>query len=250
MRALVAVWRFEVLRLLRSWKFLLTTVGFPVLFYLLFLGDRSSSEIVYGGVPWREYLMISMISFGALNAALNAGGSRLAMERASGWARQLRVTPIPAWSYVATKVTASMLVVLPVVCLVELLGATDGGVHLAPGAWIGLTVLMWATALPFAALGVFVGFVVNTEAVFPVVTGLLFVLGYFGGLFDPVNKLPGLLQGIAHALPNFSHLSLGLDVLDGQALGASHWLVLAGYTAALGAGIIVKHRLEEARGVA
>lgn len=250
MTALVAFGRFEVGRLLRSWKFLMITVGFPVLFYMLFLGDRRAGEIVYGGVQWREYLMVSMCSFGALIAALNAGGSRVAMERAGGWARQLRVTPMPAWSYVAVKMTASMLVVLPVVLLVELVAATFGGVSLPPGTWVGLSVLLWITAVPFSALGVFVGFAVGTEAVFPVMTGLLFLLAYFGGLLTPVSHMPGVLQGTAHALPNFHHLSLGLDVLSGQAMAASHWLVLAGYTVALGALIVWRHHAEEARGVA
>jgi ABC-2 type transport system permease protein len=248
--ALVAFGRFEVGRLLRSWKFLTITVGFPVLFYMLFLGDHRAGEIVYGGVPWREYLMVSMCSFGALIAALNAGGSRVAMERAGGWARQLRVTPMPAWSYVAVKMTASMLVVLPVVVLVELVAATFGGVSLPPGTWIGMSALLWVTAIPFAALGVFVGFAVGTEAVFPVVTGLLFLLAYFGGLFTPVSRMPGVLQAAAQALPNFHHLSLGLEVLSGHSMTASHWLVLAGYTVALGTLIVWRHRAEEARGVA
>jgi len=248
--ALFAFGRFEVGRLVRSWKFLTITVGFPVLFYLLFLGDRHAGEIVYGDVQWREYLMVSMCSFGALIAALNAGGSRVAMERAGGWARQLRVTPMPAWSYVAVKITASMLVVLPVILLVELVAATYGGVSLPAGTWFGLSALLWLTAMPFAALGVLVGFAVGTEAVFPVVTGLMFVLGYFGGLFTPVSRMPGALQAAAHVLPNFHHLSLGLEVLDGHALGASHWLVLAGYTVAFAALIVWRHRVEEARGVA
>ncbi len=250
MSALVAFGRFEVGRLLRSWKFLTITVGFPVLFYMLFLRDHRAAEIVYGGVQWREYLMVSMCSFGALIAALNAGGSRVAMERAGGWARQLRVTPMPAWSYVAVKVTASMLVVLPVIILVELVAATFGGVSVGAGTWIGLSALLWVTALPFAALGVLLGFSVGTEAVFPVITGLLFVLAYFGGLFTPVDHMPGALQVAAHALPNFHHLTLGLDVLSGRTMAASHWLVLAGYSVALGALIVWRHRAEEARGVA
>lgn len=250
MKGLVAFGTFEVSRLLRSWKFLAITVGFPVVFYMLFLGDRRAGEIVYAGVSWREYLMVSMSSFGALIAALNAGGSRLSMERAGGWARQLRVTPIPAWSYVTVKVTASMLVVLPVVAVVELVAATFGGVGLSAATWVELTLLLWVTALPFAALGVFVGFAVNTEAVFPVVTGLMFVLAYFGGLFVPVSHMPAALRAAARILPNFHHLTLGLDILDGEALGASHWFVLLGYTAVLAGAIVWKHRVEEARGLA
>ena len=250
MSALVAFGRFEVGRLFRSWKFLAITVGFPVLFYMLFLGDHRAGQIVYGGVQWREYLMVSMCSFGALIAALNAGGSRVAMERAGGWARQLRVTPMPAWSSVGVKLTASMLVVLPVVVLVELVAGTFGGVSLSPATWVGISALLWVTALPFAALGVLVGFAVGTEAVFPVVTWLMFVLAYFGGLFTPVSRMPAALQAAARVLPNFHHLSLGLEVLNGHALAAPHWLALAGYTLAFGALIVWRHRAEEARGVA
>jgi ABC-2 type transport system permease protein len=174
---LLAFGSFEVGRLMRSWKFLAITIGFPVIFYILFLSDQTAGKVVDGTVPWRVYLMVSMCTFGALVAALNAGGTRLSMERASGWARQIRVTPIPAWSYVGTKVVASMLVVLPVIVLVEIVGAGFGGVRLAAGTWVGLTALLWATSLPFAVLGVFIGFLVTTEAAFPVVTGLMFLLG-------------------------------------------------------------------------
>lgn len=247
---LFAFGRFEVGRLVRSWKFLAITVGFPVIFYLLFLGDQPAGKVVDGTVPWRVYLMVAMCSFGALVAALNAGGTRLSMERASGWARQLRITPIPAWSYVCTKVVASMLVVLPVIVLVEVTGAGFGDVRLAATTWIGLTVLLWATSLPFAVLGVFIGFMVTTEAAFPVVTGLMFVIGYFGGLFSPVDRMPGSLQFIAHLMPSYHHDALALAALDGHTLALSHWLILAGYVAVLGLAIVWKHRAEEARGLA
>lgn len=247
---LLAFGGFEVGRLLRSWKFLAITVGFPVLFYVLFLGDQKAGGVVDGTVPWRVYLMVSMCSFGALVAALNAGGTRLSMERASGWARQLRITPIPAWSYVGTKVVAIMLVVFPEIVLVEVVGAGFGDVRLAATTWVGLTVLLWASSLPFAVLGAFVGFLVATEAAFPVVTGLMFVLGYFGGLFTPVDRMPGWLQFVAHLMPSYHHDALALAALDGHTLAPSHWLVLAAYVVVLGLAIVWKHRVEEARGLA
>ena len=246
MSGLFAFGRFEVGRLIRSWKFLGITVGFPVVFYMLFLSDRRAGRMVDGTVTWRAYLMVSMCSFGALVAALTAG-ARLSTERVSGWARQLRVTPIPAWSYVATKVTASMLVVLPVIALVELVGSLFGGVHLSAARWVELSVLLWVTALPLAVLGVFVGFMVNTETAFPVVCGLMFVLGYFGGLFNPVSSMPSAMRTAAQLLPNFHHASLGLALLDGHGLGATPWLVLAGYAFVFSAAVIVRHRVEEAR---
>ena len=250
MRALSAYGRFEVGRLLKSWKFMVITVGFPVTFYMLFLGNRSGGEVIAGTVAWRVYLMISMCSFGALVAGLTAGGGRLSGERSSGWARQLRVTPLPAWSYVATKVAATMVVILPVVVLVEVVGATFGDVSLAIGTWVELALLLWATALPFAVLGVLIGFSVTAETAFPVVTALMFVLGYFGGLFNPVSGMPPALRQVAHVLPSFHHAALGLDLVDGRALSAGHWLVLGAYVAVLGAAVIWRHRVEESKGLA
>jgi ABC-2 type transport system permease protein len=247
---LLAFARFEVARLLRSWKFLGVTVGFPVIFYMLFLSDHSPGKLIGGAVPWRVYLMVSMCSFGALIAALNAGGSRLSTERASGWARQLRVTPIPAWSYVVTKVTASMLVVLPVVLVVEVVGMSFGGVRLDFSTWVELTALLWVTALPFAVLGIFVGFMVNAETAYPVVTALMFVLGYFGGLFNPVGSMPKAMQTAARALPSFHHASLGLALLDGHGFGIQDALVLAAYSVVLSLAVLWKHRVEESRGLA
>ncbi len=250
MAPLLAFGRFEVGRLLRSWKFLLITVGFPVTFYLLFLGNQSPGSLIEGTVSWRDYLMVTMCSFGALVAGLTAGGARLSAERASGWARQLRVTPLPAWAYLVTKVTASMLVILPVMALVDGVGAAFGGVGLSVGNWIGLTAVVWVSALPFALLGVFIGYMVNAETAFPVVIALMFVLGYFGGLFDPIDNLPSALQAAAQALPSYHNASLGLAFLDGQGLGFQHWLVLAGYVVVFAGAIVLKHRVEEARGLA
>ncbi len=234
-------------RLLRSWKFLVITVGFPVMFYMLFLGDQSAGTVVDGTVPWRVYLMVTMCSFGALVAGLTAGGARLSAERSSGWARQLRVTPVPAWSYVVTKVTASMLVILPVMVLVDVVGALFGGVELSMANWLGLTAVLWVSALPFALLGVLIGFMVNAETAFPVVIALMFVLGYFGGLFDPLENMPTALQTAARALPSYHNASLGFAFLDGHGLGPEHWLVLGSYAVALSVAIMLRHRVEDSR---
>jgi ABC-2 type transport system permease protein len=250
MTALLVFGRFEVVRLLRSWRFVIITVGFPVVFYMLFLGDHTPSKLVAGTVPWRTYLMVSMCSFGALVAGLTAGGARLSAERASGWARQFRVTPIPSWSYVATKIAASMLIILPVIILVEVVGASFGHVRLDTGIWFELAAVLWVTSLPFATLGVLVGFTVNAETAFATVTGLMFVLGYFGGLFNPVSSMPSALRSAATALPNYHQDQLGLSLLQGKTLGFEHWIVLLAYTAVIALAVTMRHHTEELRGAA
>ena len=143
-----------------------------------------------------------------------------------------------------------MLVVLPELLLVELVGVAFGGVHLSVVDWFCLTALLWVAALPFAVLGIFIGWTVHAETAFPVVFGLMFVLGYFGGLFSPVDSMPKALQVVAHILPSFHGAALGISFLDGRGLGFSHWLVLCAYALALSFVLLIRHRIEESRGIA
>jgi ABC-2 type transport system permease protein len=241
--------RFEVLRLLRNVRYVGISVGFPVIFYVLFLNDEHPAAHI-AGTTWKTYFMVSMASFGAMVAALNAGGTRLAAERASGWTRQLRVTPLPAWGYVTTKIAASMVIVLPVVSVVEATGLFLGGVHLGPGTWVELTLVLWVSALPFAALGVLVGFVASSETAYPLVTALMFLLSFFGGLFTPMSELPVVLRHVATFLPSYHDAALGWAVVAGRAPGLGDGAVLLGYAALLGLAVTWRHRVEESRAFA
>ena len=47
--------------------------------------------------------MVGLAAFGAMNAMLSSG-ARIAGERAAGWNRQLRITPLPVSDYFRAKV--------------------------------------------------------------------------------------------------------------------------------------------------
>jgi ABC-2 type transport system permease protein len=241
--------RFEVLRLLRNVRYVGITVGFPVVFYVLFLHNEHP-EARIAGTTWKTYFMVSMASFGAMVASLNAGGTRLAAERASGWTRQLRVTPLPSWSYITTKIATSMIIVLPVIAVVELTGLLIGGVRLSLLTWAVLTLVLWASAFSFASLGVLVGYVASSETVYPLVTALMFLLSFFGGLFTPVPDLPVVLRHAAAFLPSYHYASLGWAVVAGRAPGAGDAGVLLAYAVVLGLAVTWRHRVDESRAFA
>ena len=249
MTGLAAFLRFEVLRLLRNPRYVAITVGFPVVFYSLFLHSLEPAVHI-AGTTWNTYFMVSMASFGAMVAALNAGGTRLAAERASGWTRQLRVTPLPAWSFITTKIAAALVIALPVICVVELTGLLIGGVRLGLGAWAALTVVLWVSTLPFVVLGVLVGFVASSETAYPLVTALMFLLSFFGGLFTPVGNLPTALRHIAAFLPRYHEASLGWDVVAGRVPGLGDAGILLIYALVLGLAVTWRYRAEESRAFA
>src|SRR5262245_43324170 len=102
----LAYLRLEVRRALRNRRYLVFPVVFPVLLYVLYtsvLPDTASGPI--DGLPWNVYFLVSMAAYGALGAAMSQANP-IASERRQGWARQLRVTPLPSLAYVAAKVAS------------------------------------------------------------------------------------------------------------------------------------------------
>ena len=77
-------------------------------------------------------IMVSMAAYGSLGAAMS-GGSQLALERRSGWFRQLSITAWPPREFLLAKAAVIMVLVLPALLLVFAAGFAVGGVRLPVG---------------------------------------------------------------------------------------------------------------------
>src|SRR6202451_4110775 len=85
--------RYEVLRNFRSWRFLFLTLAFPLVLYLLIGSVNRHAK--FEGVAFPVYFMTAMATLGTM-AAVVSGCAIIATERATGWTRQMRITPLPA----------------------------------------------------------------------------------------------------------------------------------------------------------
>src|SRR6202035_3680872 len=130
MRGILLLTQAEINRLRRNRRYLLFTVGLPVILYLI-IGKQATSTAY--GVDFAAYYMVAMATLGAFAGALNGNSIRIAEERKVGWIRQLRLTPLPASAYVIAKILTSMAISIPSIAIVLLLGRFYGGVHLV--AW-------------------------------------------------------------------------------------------------------------------
>ncbi|WP_066366954.1 ABC transporter permease [Herbidospora mongoliensis] len=213
---------FEVRRGMSSPVNLVFLAGFPVLLYLLW---TKVLDLASGPVS-----MVSMATYGAMGGALFIGGA-IAMERASGWLRQLAVTPLPAHGYIVSKVVAGMLAVLPSVVIVLAAGALLGGVRLPVGTWLVLPLLIWVGVVPFAALGVAFGYALKGQSANIATMVVFFLLAVLGGLWLPVSRMPGWFRVVAEYSPAYQSGSLGWRALDGLPPTGTSALVLAGWTA-------------------
>ena len=198
--------KLEIRRVLRNKRYLLFTIGLPVVLYLAF--GRSQS-LAYG-LGFKEFYMIAMASIGAFSGALTGNAQRISQERKDGWIRQLRISSLPASGYVVAKIIASMVTSVTSVVLVLLLGRFYGDVQMPVWKWIAVGVAIWVGAMTFAALAVAIGYRFMPDTVQPITMFIWLGMSIFGGLWFPVS---GTLGKIAKALPTYQITRIATDVI-------------------------------------
>jgi ABC-2 type transport system permease protein len=224
MAGTLALTRAELIRLTRNRRYLIFTVGLPVVFYLLI--GKSVKSTAYG-IPFGAYYMVSMAIFGAFSGALNGNAQRISQEKKDGWIRQLRLTPLPANAYVISKVLVSMATTIPSIVIVLLLGRFYGDVHLPLWEWFAIAVTVWFGSTIFAALAVAVGYRYQPDQVQPISLVLYFFFAILGGLWFP---LTGFLGKLGELTPTYDAVKIGTDVIEnvsvpvGLAIGLVVWL--------------------------
>lgn len=216
----------------KNFAFVIFAVGMPLLLYVVF------SQTFAGGADPDSRLasamiMISMAAYGSLGAAMS-GGSQLAMERRSGWFRQLSVTALAPRDFLLAKAAVIMVLVLPSLVLVFAAGYVIGGIQLPLTTWLVSLALMWVALVPLAILGIVIGLWVKAEVVGGVTTLVLLLLAMLGGLWVPVDLMPSAAQTLAHAMPSYWLAELGRwPVLPDTPFPWAGVVVLLGWTVGL-----------------
>jgi len=194
----------ELRRALRSSGTLLFTLVFPAVFYgletLLFADSGSAIE--------PQQIMIGMTVWGAMTAGLLVG-TRIVDERASGWQRIIRLTPLSGSGYLTAKVIVGVFVALPAVIVVPLVAAVMDGVTMTVPGWLFATVGVWIGSVTFAVSGVTVGLFAKRENVQTIVIVLMLALATLGGLFLPLSVLPDVWTSVAQLMPSYWLAELG-----------------------------------------
>ncbi len=196
--------RIEIMRRVRNRRTLAFTLIMPIaLFLLIGLSYRDAAltgtPVSKGGLSVAAYILISMAVYGAMVASTSAGGA-VAVERATGWSRQLRLTPLNPVAYIAIKVLSSL-----VLGLIAVLGTFAAGIitgiRMPIHVWVLSGLAAWLGSLVFTSLGLFIGYLVPSENVMQFLGPILAILALFGGLFTPLNGLPQVFQDIARWTP-------------------------------------------------
>jgi ABC-2 type transport system permease protein len=225
--------RYELLRTLRNRRFFLLSLGFPlILFYAIAGPNRNVHNFDKSGISFPLYYMVGMASFGTMSAMLSCGG-RIAAERAVGWNRQLRITPLSPRAYFRVKVlTGYMMAILSLLALFA--AGTSLGVSLPASGWLKMTGLMLIGLVPFAALGIMLGHMLTPDSTGPAMGGGISLLALLGGVYFPLGN-HGFLPELAQYIPSYWLVQASHVALGGHSWPAKAWIVTVAWTVVLGA---------------
>lgn len=218
--------RSELLRYLRNPGFLLPTLLFPTVFYLMF-GVLMGRQ---GGADAARYLLASYATFGVMAPGLFGFGVSLAAERDGGLLTLKRALPMPPLAYLAGKMVMAMCVAAAIMVLLMLLAVFAAHLALTPLQAVRLFVTGILGVLPFCALGLLLGTVVRGQGAPGLINMVYLPMAFLSGLWFPLTHLPRLQQ-FAPVWPSWHLDQLALAAV-GMGHGAlpPHVLALSGYT--------------------
>jgi ABC-2 type transport system permease protein len=238
--------KYEFLKLMRTKSFSLSTIGFPVMFYVLFgIANRNA---VSGNIHIAKYMLGGYACFGLIGAALFGIGVGLASELAAGWLELKRASPMPASAYLFAKCASAVAFGLIIVSILIAIATAFGGVSLSPAEFIKMLGMTIVGSISFASMGLLLALLIPANAATGIVNLIYLPMSFLSGLWIPIRFMPHWLQGVAPALPTYHLSQLMLHIFgyaDDMSL-ATHWNALIGFTfVMLGLSWLTFHRKEQ-----
>jgi ABC-2 type transport system permease protein len=196
----------ELRRMLRNRRSLFFALIFPSLMYFVFgSGSQGAEKLGGGAAPGSNvsaYVMVSMALYGGALIAASTGAS-VSLERSLGWSRQLRLTPLHPGVYIVMKAFVALVMGAVAILVVNLIGAVQGKPVMATHTWLWCGLLTLVCVLTFAALGVFVGYLVPGENVMQILGPGMAALSFLGGLFIPLSQYADWVRHVAYWTPMY-----------------------------------------------
>jgi ABC-2 type transport system ATP-binding protein len=175
-----------------------------------------------------EYL-VSICGLTLFTVVIDRLGKRVAVERSEKWLKLLKVTALPSYIHIVAKVTTSLLICTVSILLAFILGHWQLGINASFGLWANLFLVLIVGVIPFAILGLTLGYLLNPKSADSILGLSLIVIPVACGAF--AFPMPSYLEDVITLLPFYHYKeailwAAGLDY-DKQILLHLTWLIWA-----------------------
>jgi len=104
-------------------------------------------------------------------------------------------------------------------------------VSLAAHQWLSMTGLIIVALLPFAALGITLGHVMNVDSIGPLTGGMIAILAFLSGTWFPLTH--GFLYDIGQYQPGYWIVQASHIALHSHGWATKGWVVVIAWTVVL-----------------
>ncbi len=231
--------RAATLELLRYPAFSVPTLGFPALFFLLFVSPRDDAD--------PTLLLASFAGFAVLAVAFFQFGVGIAVERESPWEWFVRTLPLRLRTRFAARVLSAAVFGLASSALVVAAALTTTDASLAPRRAAALAGALALGSVPFALLGIALGYWVSPRGALPVANVLYLLLSFLGALWTTPAHLPSAAASISPAVPTRPFGEVLWGAAAGHLWRPGQWLVLCAWSCIFAGLAVWGYRRDEGR---
>jgi ABC-2 type transport system permease protein len=232
LRGLYIIWFRDILRYWRDRARVLSSLGQPLLFLIVFgsgltasLGGGLSDEL--GDVSYVTFLFPGIVAMAVLFTAFFSAIS-IVWDRQFGFLRELLVAPVNRGAVVLGKAiggsTVAMFQGTILLVLAPLLG-----VDLNPLLVVEMLALMFLTAFALSSMGILIAARMQSMEAFQMIMNFLIMPMFFlSGAFFPLRGLPGWmsvltrLDPVAYGVDPMRRALLGSELAPGIRIGSYH----------------------------
>lgn len=222
--------KYESVRTLRVPGFLIPMLLLPGALYLFFgvvLAGASRSPQI------NLFIFTGFAVLGVMGPGLFGFGVFVAMERDQGLLTLKRALPMPPAAYLLAKMLMTILLAAMVTLTLVVVGMAAGKVTLTSSQFLALAAIVIPGALPFCAIGLFIGSCAAGRSA-PAFVNLAYLpMIYLSGFLIPLPKSIEAIQLVSPAY-HLDRLALWAAGAPGASAVTVHTAVLVGVTVVFG----------------
>ncbi|BAZ02905.1 ABC-2 type transport system permease protein (plasmid) [Tolypothrix tenuis PCC 7101] len=157
--------------------------------------------------PNALFYMTGLATINLLIVAIQTLSIQIATERKQGWVKLLRVTPLPAWIYLTSKVIIAFIVSFTGIILMFSLGIFKVGMSQPFFDWVILFFSLILGIVPFAIFGFVIGYTMDANSI-SLVSAFLIGLAVFSSGSIPLPGMPEWLQNLIPFSPFYHYAQI------------------------------------------
>jgi ABC-2 type transport system permease protein len=239
MRLVLLYTRASTVELLRYPAFSVPTLAFPALLFLLFVAPRPDAD--------PDLLLASFAGFSLLAVAFFQFGVGIAVERELPWERYLRTLPVRVRVRFAARSLSAVLFGLASAGFVAITAVATTDAALPATRWATFAAALTFGSVPFALLGIALGYWVSPRGALPIANILYLVLSFAGGLWTTPKHLPSAIASVSPLVPTRQFGNVLWGATEGHPWQARDWLLLLLWTATFAGFAAWGYRRDEGR---